>query len=446
MAKLTFMDKRAALEAGTESPRVLLDQCLARIAERDGDVRAFVTVNDKGARAAADASAERYRAGRPLSSIDGMPIALKDIFETVDMPTEFGSPIFKGWQGGRDSAVAFALRQAGAVLIGKTVTTEFAATFPNKTRNPHDLERTPGGSSSGSAAAVGDGMVPAAIGSQVIGSVLRPASFCGVIGFKPTYGAINKGGVCDAYSQNCVGTMTNSLADAFAICHEIATRVGGDPGFAPFQGGPEPALPRRPQTLGVLETAGWDVADEEAKRQFLALLARLIGDDVTLVNRHDSKRIERLEQSIANAREISARINAYEGLWPFSELRHRRGDEISPGYRERILSAETMTIDEYLDALARRDDMRRALDALVGDVDALVTLSAPGPAPVGLQSTGNPVFNVPATALRVPALTLPLLQVDGLPVGLQLIGFPNRERALSAYAAWVMEAEGAQEK
>ena len=441
MPKLTFMDQRNALEDGSVSPRALLDRCLGRIAERDGEVRAFVTVNAGGAKAAADASAERYRAGRPLSPIDGMPIALKDIFETVDMPTEFGSPIFKGWQGGRDSAVAFALRQAGAVLIGKTVTTEFAATFPGLTRNPNDLARTPGGSSSGSAAAVADGMVPVAIGSQVVGSVLRPASFCGVIGFKPTFGALNKGGICDAYSQNCVGTLSNTLADAFAVCHEIATRVGGDPGFVPFQGGPEPALPRRPQTLGVLETAGWEDADDQAKRQFMALLARLIGEEVTIVNRHESKRIEWLDQAIASAREISFRVNAYEGLWPFAELRHRHGDKISPGYRARIIEGEAMTIDDYLDALARRDHMRRALEALVGDVDALVTLSAPGPAPVGLQSTGNPIFNVPATALRVPALSLPLLTVEGLPVGVQLIGFSNRERALSAYAQWLMQAE-----
>jgi Asp-tRNA(Asn)/Glu-tRNA(Gln) amidotransferase A subunit family amidase len=322
------------------------------------------------------------------------------------------------------------------------VTTEFAATHPNVTRNPHDLSRTPGGSSSGSAAAVGDGMVPVAIGSQVIGSVLRPASFCGVIGFKPTYGALNKGGTCDAYSQNSVGTLTNSLADAFAVCHEIATRVGGDPGFAPFQGGPQPAAPRMPQVLGVLETAGWDGADAEAKRQFLAMLARLIGEGVTLVNRHESKRIERLEQAIADARGISTRINAWEGLWPFAELRHRRGNEISETYRARIVEAEQMTIDDYLDALARRDDMRRALDALAGDVDALVTMSAPGPAPEGLGSTGNPIFNVPATALRVPALSLPLLRVHGLPVGLQLIGFPHGERALSAYAQWIMAAAG----
>jgi Asp-tRNA(Asn)/Glu-tRNA(Gln) amidotransferase A subunit family amidase len=441
VTKLTFMDKRAALQQGKETPRALLEQCLTRIAERDQAVQAFVTVNTEGARTAADASTQRYRDGRPLSPIDGMPIAIKDVFETVDMPTGFGSPIFDGWNGGRDSAVVFALRQAGAVILGKAVTTEFAATHPGKTRNPHGLDRTPGGSSSGSAAAVGDGMVPIAIGSQVIGSVLRPASFCGVIGFKPTYGALNKGGICDAYSQNCVGTLSNSLADAFAVCHEIATRVGGDPGFVPFQGGPDPALPRAPHVLGILETAGWAKADGETKRQFVALIARLIGDGVQILDRRSSGRIERLEHAIADAREVSVRVNAWESLWPFAELYQRRGDQFSDIYRDRMKVATGMTMDDYRAALVRRDAMRVALDALRGDVDALVTLSAPGPAPVGLGSTGDPIFNVPATALRVPALSLPLMRVAGMPVGLQMIGFAGGERALSAYAQWVMDFE-----
>jgi Asp-tRNA(Asn)/Glu-tRNA(Gln) amidotransferase A subunit family amidase len=282
-------------------------------------------------------------------------------------------------------------------------------------------------------------MVPLAIGSQVVGSVLRPASFCGVIGFKPTYGALNKGGICDAYSQNCVGTLSNSLADAFAVCHEIATRVGGDPGFAPFQGGPVPALPRPPQALGVIETAGWASADAEAKRQFLALLARLIGEDVQIVDRRASPRIERLEHAIADAREVSNRINAWESLWPFAELQQRHGDQFSEAYRDRMASAAAMTVEDYLATLTRRDAMRVAFDALAHHVAAVVTLAAPGPPPRGLQSTGNPVFNAVATALRVPAISLPLLEVDGMPVGVQLIGFAGGESALSAYARYLLD-------
>src|SRR5690349_4901842 len=264
----SFAQARDRFADGADSPRALLERCLERIAERDREVKAFVYLNADGARSAADAATKRYRAGQPLSPIDGMPIALKDVLETADMPTGFGSPIYEGWRGGRDAPVVLALRQAGAVLVGKVVTTEFAATVTGPTRNPHDLKRTPGGSSSGSAAAVADGMVPLAIGTQVIGSVLRPASFCGVIGFKPTLGALNRYGMSDIYSQNCLGTLSNTLEDAWAVCHEIAQRVGGDPGFMPFQGGPKPAPAHKPQCIAVLETAGWARADEEAQRAF----------------------------------------------------------------------------------------------------------------------------------------------------------------------------------
>ena len=206
----SFTQAREAFADGRDTPRALLERCLERIAARDGEVKAFVHLNTDGARSAADAATKRYRAGQAQSLIDGMPVAIKDVLETADMPTGFGSPIYEGWRGGRDSPCALALRQAGAVLVGKVVTTEFAATEPGPTRNPHDLKRTPGGSSSGSAAAVADGMVPVAIGTQVIGSVLRPASFCGVYRFKPTLGALNRYGMSDIYSQNCLGTLSST--------------------------------------------------------------------------------------------------------------------------------------------------------------------------------------------------------------------------------------------
>jgi Asp-tRNA(Asn)/Glu-tRNA(Gln) amidotransferase A subunit family amidase len=437
--RLTFVDRRRAFCDGADSPRALLETCLARIAERDGEVRAFVHLADKEARVAADAATQRYRAGRPLSSIDGVPIALKDIFETADMPTGFGSPIFDGWSGGRDSAVALALREAGAVIVGKVVTTEFASTVPGPTRNPHDLSRTPGGSSSGSAAAVADGMVPVAMGSQVAGSILRPASFCGVIGFKPTFGSLNRGGICDSYSQNTLGPLANSLGDAFAVCHEIAVRVGGDPGFLPFQGGAVPAPAQQPQALAVLEQSGWDGADAGAKREFAALCERLARRGIRLIDRRGSPRIERLEQTIADAPAITRQINTYESHWPLRELAHRRADGLSAAMRERAAQAARMSIDEYQALLVRRDAMQQALLALAGDVDAFITLSSSGPAPLGIESTGDPKFNSAVSALRVPALSLPVLQVDGLPLGLQLVGFPHRERHLSGVAQFLLD-------
>jgi len=437
MAKLDFSSARQGFRAGTLTPRKFLESCLKQIDRREPTVRAFVTLGIEGARKAADASDKRWKARKPLSSIDGMPIAIKDIIETVDMPTEFGSPVFKGWSGGRDSACAYAIRQAGAIIVGKAVTTEFAGAPPGPTTNPHDPKRTPGGSSSGSAAAVAAGMVPVAIGTQVGGSVLRPASFCGIVGFKPTFGALNRGGIGDQFSQNCIGTLSRSLEDAWAVAHEIAMRVGGDPGFPPFAGGAAPAAPRKPDVLAVLETDGWAVTDPPSKRAFESFLKKLRNAGVTLIDRRSSKRVADLESAIAGASDLSLGINDYEKLWPFAELDLREGRGLSEGLRRGIANGRRMTPDEYVALLARRDHARDVLMSLAGDVDACVTLGSAGPAPLGIGSTGNAVFNMPASMLRNPALSLPLLKVGGLPLGVQLLGFPNRERQLSATAGWV---------
>src|SRR5690348_4086684 len=189
-----YLTATAKFASGDDNPREFLERCLKALDTWEPQIGAFVTLNLPAARAAADASTARWRAGKPLSAIDGMPVGIKDIIETHDMPTQMGSPLFKGWRGERDAAAVYALREAGAIIVGKTVTTEFASTHPRGTCNPHDPRRTPGGSSSGSAAAVATGMVPAALGTQVVGSILRPSSFCGCVGFKPTVGAINHGG------------------------------------------------------------------------------------------------------------------------------------------------------------------------------------------------------------------------------------------------------------
>src|ERR1700722_17279416 len=198
-----FIARTTDFAAKRTTPRVYLELCLAEIEALEPRIGAFVSLNLAGARAAADRSTERWRDDRTLSPIDGMPVGVKDIIETEDMPTEQGSPLFAGYRTGRDAATVGALREAGAVVVGKTVTTEFAASEPRGTRNPWDLDRTPGGSSSGSAAAVGVGMLPSALGTQVIGSILRPSSYCGVVGFKPSVGAINRSGSYDGFSQSC---------------------------------------------------------------------------------------------------------------------------------------------------------------------------------------------------------------------------------------------------
>ena len=215
----------------------------------------------KRARAAADASTARWKAGKPASAIDGMPMGIKDIIETADMPTEMGSPLFAGWRSEKDAACVSALRQAGAVILGKTVTTEFAATEPRGTRNPWNLEHTPGGSSSGSAAAVGCGMLSAALGTQVIGSVIRPASFCGAYGFKPSVNALNREGCHDYQSQSCTGIIAASLEDTWQVAHEIVARVGGDAGTPGLIGPDACPAPEKPKRLVWLFTAGWKETD-----------------------------------------------------------------------------------------------------------------------------------------------------------------------------------------
>src|SRR6185436_20090915 len=223
--------------AGRSTARAYLDETLARIAKLDPGIGAFVALNTEGAISVAEASSARWRSGRPLSPIDGMPVAVKDVIETADMPTGQGSPLFEGHETRRDTASVHALREAGAIVIGKTTTTEFAATHPwHRTRNPHDATRTPGGSSSGSAAAAGSGMVPVGLGTQVVGSILRPSSFCGAIGFKPSVGAINRSGSHDHFSQSVQGAIGATLADTWWVLRAIAERAGGDPGFAGLQG------------------------------------------------------------------------------------------------------------------------------------------------------------------------------------------------------------------
>ena len=234
-----------------------------------------------------------------------MPIGVKDIMETIDMPTEYGSPLFVGFRSERDCASVAALREAGAVILGKTVTTEFGLTEPLGTRNPWDLTRTPGGSSSGSPAAVAVGAISVGLGTQVLGSILRPASFCGCFGFKPTFGAINRGGSYDALSQSTHGPLAASLPDAWQVAFEISHRAGGDPGFPGLYGPSTSPAPRKPLRLAVLETDGWGAATSGARDAFEKASAKLKSAGVTLASRHENEKVAALEGAIQGARELS---------------------------------------------------------------------------------------------------------------------------------------------
>jgi Asp-tRNA(Asn)/Glu-tRNA(Gln) amidotransferase A subunit family amidase len=419
---------------GTASPRALLEDCLAAIAVHEPRVRAFVHLDAAAARAAADAATARWRNGRPLSPIDGMPVGVKDIIETADMPTGMGSPLFTGWRSGRDAAAVYALREAGGVVLGKTVTTEFAATEPGETRNPRDPERTPGGSSSGSAAAVAAGMVSGALGTQVVGSIVRPASYCGCIGFKPSVGGINRGGSHDNFSQSCTGVLAASLEDAWSLAREIAARCGGDPGYPGLAGPRDVPAPQAPAAVAVLRTAGWSVATPAAKEAFEAALARIAGAGITVASAASSSVLAAVEEALAGALALTRRINTWEGRWPLNTYAARDRHKLSRAMRTRLDAAEAMDLGDYRAVLADRARIRDLYARLADECAACVTLAAPSAAPRGLHSTGDPTFAAPASLLGTPAVSLPLLSDEGLPLGLQVIGFEQQDAALFATA------------
>ncbi len=422
---------------GDQTPRRFLERSLELFEYWEPRIGAFVTTDLPGARAAADRSSERWRAGRPLSPLDGMPVGIKDIIETVDMPTQMGSPLFAGWRSEKDAASVSALRDAGAVIVGKTVTTEFAASEPRGTRNPWNTAHTPGGSSSGSAAAVGAGILSAALGTQVIGSTIRPASFCGCVGFKPSVNAINREGSHDYQSQSCTGVLGAALADVWQVAYEIVARVGGDAGTAGLRG-PDTLPPsEKPRRLAVLETSGWDSASAGAKQQLGECIMRLRSAGIEIRTRQNDDKVAALENDLLNAAELSHRCNGWETRWFFRTMRDRDAAKLSRNILERSQKYEDLTLTDHRADLRERARIRAVYADLAANCDACIALAAPGNAPEGLASTGNPEFAVPASLLGVPALSLPLFQVNGMPLGLQVIGFFDRDADAFAVASWL---------
>tara|TARA_R110000868_G_scaffold17851_7_gene77962 strand:- start:326 stop:1678 length:1353 start_codon:yes stop_codon:yes gene_type:complete len=434
-----YFDATANFADGSDTPRAFLDRCIAEIERLDGDVKAFVVTGLDSARAAADESTARWKAGAPLSPLDGMPIGVKDIMETAELGTEQGSPLFKGYHGGRDCAAVAALREAGAVVVGKTVTTEFAATHPGETRNPWDLERTPGGSSSGSAASVAAGMVAGALGSQVIGSTIRPAGYCGVYGYKPSVGGINRGGSHDGFSQSSTGIIAASLAETWSMTREITSRAGGDAGYVGVTGPMELPAARKPARIGMLETAGWANATDQAKAEWQRAKDAMSAAGIEVVDRNSDSAVAGLEDTIANAMKLSMDINAWEGRWPLNTYnRDMDPAGLSESAHGRLKQAVSMSQEEFRGLLAERERARADYAALKGSFDAFVTLSAPGAAPKGLGWTGDPLFTVHTSLIGMPSLSLPVLQDEGLPLGLQVTGYWDEDADLFAVAGGIL--------
>jgi len=444
---LTFHDATPRFADGTDSPRAYLERCLGTIAEREPAVRAWVTLNEAGARAAADAAAARWRTGRQLSPIDGLPIGIKDLLETRDMPTGMGCEAYRGNFPKRDNAAVWALRQAGAVVLGKTVTTELGGAHPGPTTNPFDPGRTPGGSSSGSAAAVAARMVPAAIGTQVGGSIIRPASYCGNFALKPTQGAINRG-ERQATSMSTHGVHAGAIEDMWQVAIEIARRAGGDPGRLGLLGPERPPAPRRPERLIVMETEGWQSLDPASRAAFDGVLERLRALGVGLLRRGDHPWIEAFERSIGDAKGMCGQITSWENRWGIRNLVDQFPDGVSERARSGLAAAEAMPHDQYRARLQEREEARRRHEALAPLADAIVSLASPGPAPLwrgdvpgqplAPRPTGDFVFNAPSSLLGAPSLTLPLAAVGGLPLGIQLLGQPHADWVITALGRWMM--------
>jgi len=437
--KRSYRTARPSFADGSSSPSAFLDECLETVDALEGDIGAFVATDFDGARAAAEVSSARWKDGKPLSLIDGMPLCIKDIMETASMPTEQGSDLFIGWRGNRDSAAVAALREAGAVIVAKAVTTEFAAQPARGTRNPWDLSRTPGGSSSGTVASIAAGMLPGGLGTQGLGSTIRPASFCGVFAFKPSFGGINRGGSFDTISQSSTSTFAATLEETWEVARAITSRVGGDPGFMGVSGpleAPDAAMPKR---VALIMTEGWDRTVDDAKQALMDARSKLEAAGVKVVDKNDDDSVAALEKSIEGTLELSGGLNNWDFRWPMNTYAKDMDiNGLSPEAQERLIAAEAMTHEDYQALVLKRKGLRSSYDALQNEFDVCVTLSAPGPAPVGLKWTGDAVYAVPSSVLGNPSFSLPVLEAEGMPLGLQVMGYADQDAKAFAAARAVL--------
>ncbi|WP_230532309.1 amidase [Microvirga roseola] len=428
-------DLRDRIARGELSAENVVRSCLERIDATESELRAWAHL-DRDAALNHAKRLDGYRAsGHPLGPLHGVPVGIKDSIDTADMPTERGTVIDAGRRPSQDAVVVSRLRAAGAVILGKTACTELSYFTPVETRNPHDPRRTPGGSSSGSAAAVAAGHVPLAVGTQTADSVIRPASFCGIVGFKPSHGLVPRTGILmQAPPLDTVGAFGRTVEDAALLADVLAGYDPGDPDTRPIA---PPRLlelasgrpPVRPD-LAFVKGPVWDRAAPETQQGF-AELVEALSEACDTVDLPDA-----FGQAEAAHRQLMTTGFA-RNLRPYYERHH---DAVSEVVRRTIEEGRDVKAVDYLTALDWREVLNDGLERIFERYDALITPAAIGEAPLGLETTGNPAFCVLWTFCGVPTVSLPLLQgPNGLPVGVQLVGRRGHDGRLLRTARWLTD-------
>ena len=437
-APIGATEAAAAIRAGTVSSEELVGACLNHIKALEEKIGAWAFLDPEHALNQARAADQALREGRTLGPLHGVPVGVKDIFDTKDMPTEDGTVLHAGNNPAEDATAVVRLREAGAIIIGKTVTTELAVYAPGKTRNPHDPERTPGGSSSGSAAAVAAGMVPLAIGTQGNGSVIRPAAFCGVYGYKPTFGLISRHRVLQqSRPLDQVGVFARTIEDTALIAEAIMgfdesdpdTRLRARPALMATLSEEPPVQPR----LAFVKTPMWDQADNDTQEAFTELVAHL-GEKVVEVT---------LPEIFKDAVGLHRTIMEADLARSFEREYESGRDKLSSILQEMIERGQKVLAVDYNNAVSRMPVFNQALDKVFEWHDAILTPAATGEAPVGLESTGSPIFCTLWTFCGMPAITLPVLQGShGMPMGVQLVGRRGDDARLLRTARWLVNLIG----
>jgi Asp-tRNA(Asn)/Glu-tRNA(Gln) amidotransferase A subunit family amidase len=418
---LTASRAAALIAAGQLSSVELVQSCLDRIALRESTLHAWSFLDPdmaiQQARACDDAAS-------PVGPLHGIPVAVKDVIDVAGMPTGMGSPIYDGYRPRADAACVAVLRAAGAVILGKTVTAEFAGVSPGATSHPLASDHTPGGSSSGSAAAVADGMVPVAFGTQTGGSIVRPAAFCGILGFKPSYGTVSRGGLkFAAESLDTIGLMARDIDDVALFWNVL---VGREPLSLQSRDAPPRLLLFRSHHWS--QATADTVAAVESAARGLQARGAIIGELP-------------VPSGFAELSEARVIINGYERARALAWEWRRHADQISPAMSRTLAHGWTVSYERYIDAIGVAERWRSWFSGAVEGYDGVVTPAVNGEAPKGLGSTGSASFQEIWTLLHVPSITLPLSTGrSGLPVGVQFVGRRFADEALLRLAKWVMQA------